>query len=163
MKTLLLMRHAKSSWAAPGLADHDRPLNERGERASLRMGRLLVERTLRPDALLHSTALRAVQTALRVVKAGGLAVSLDARRELYLAPPHTYIELARDLPDDVECALLIGHNPGLEELVSSLSGEQQHVPTAALAEVRLNVATWSELTLSPRAEAVRLFRPKELD
>lgn len=163
MKTLLLMRHAKSSWAAPGLADHDRPLNERGETASLRMGRLLVERNLRPDALLHSTALRAVQTAHRVAKAAGLTVSLDARRELYLAPPHTYIELAQDLPSDVECALLIGHNPGLEELVSSLSGLEQHVPTAALAEVRLNVATWSDLALSPRPEAVQLFRPKELD
>jgi phosphohistidine phosphatase len=163
MKTLLLMRHAKSSWADGDLADHDRPLNERGETASLRMGRLLVELGLRPDVLVHSTALRAVQTAERVVRAAGLSLALDSRRDLYLAPPRTYLAVARELPDDVECALLVGHNPGLEELVSSLAGEHQRMPTAALAEVRLNIATWSDLSQGVRADEVRLFRPKELD
>lgn len=163
MKTLLLMRHAKSSWANVGVADHDRPLNDRGEKASVRMGRLLLERNLCPHAIVHSTARRARQTAERVAEASGFTLPLDARQELYLAPPRAYVAVALTLGDDVERALLIGHNPGLEELVTHLTGEEQHMPTAALAEVRLNLTTWAELSLSVRPEAVRVFRPKELD
>ena len=163
MKTLLLMRHAKSSWASAGVADHDRPLNERGEKASARMGQLLRERNFRPDVLLLSTALRAVQTAERVAEAAGLQLPLQTRRELYLAPPSTYISLAQQLPRDARCALLIGHNPGLEELVASLAGRHERMPTAALAEIPLNLATWAELSLDGPGEGVRVFRPKELD
>lgn len=166
MKTLLLMRHAKSSWASPGLADHDRPLNERGEKASIRMGRLLRERDLRPDALVLSTALRAVQTAERVVKAAGLDLALHTRRELYLAPPSSYVALAKLFPASAECGLLIGHNPGLEELVTSVAGHHERMPTAALAKVTLNVETWAELLLdgpNPEVREVQVFRPKELD
>jgi phosphohistidine phosphatase len=163
MKTLLLMRHAKSSWASAGLADQDRPLNDRGEKASLRMGQLLRARHLRPEALLLSTALRAVQTAERVVKSAGLDLPLDTRRELYLAPPSTYVALAQALPRHVACALLIGHNPGLEELVSGLAGRLESMPTAALAEVTLNVANWADLRLDVAAQGVVVFRPKELD
>jgi phosphohistidine phosphatase len=163
MKTLLLMRHAKSSWASAGVADHDRPLNERGEKASVRMGQLLRERNLRPDVLLLSTALRAMQTAERVAKAAGLDLPLRTRRDLYLAPPSAYIALAQTLPRDVECALVIGHNPGLEELVAGLAGRHERMPTAALAQASFDVATWADLTLDGAAETVHVFRPKELD
>lgn len=165
MKTLLLMRHAKSSWASAGLADHDRALNERGEKASVRMGQLLRERNLRPDVLLLSTARRAVQTAERVAKTAGMPVPLQTRAELYLAPPSTYISIAHRLPSDARCALLIGHNPGLEELVTSLARRHERMPTAALAEITLNIETWAELSLDgpePGVE-VQVFRPKELD
>jgi len=163
MKTLLLMRHAKSSWAETGQSDHERPLNERGEKAAKRMGRLLIEQNLRPDAILHSTAVRARDTASRVAKAGALTATLDARRELYLAAPDVYVAVLHTLPSPSGCALVVGHNPGLEELVARLAGQHESMPTAALAELRLDISEWPELSLGTEVEAVRMFRPKELD
>jgi phosphohistidine phosphatase len=163
MKTVLLMRHAKSSWAESGLSDHERPLNDRGEMAAARMGRLLVQQNLSPDAILHSTAARARDTARRAAKAGALSASLEARRELYLAAPEAYIAVLQALPSRVGCVLVVGHNPGLEELVTTLSGRHERMPTAALAELSLDIGEWPELGLATPLAAFRVFRPKELD
>jgi phosphohistidine phosphatase len=163
MKTLLVMRHAKSSWADDNLPDHDRPLNARGKRAGPRMGELLREHGLVPDRLICSTALRARQTARSVAEASGFSGVIEERAELYLAAPEIYVAVIRKLEAKASIGLVIGHNPGVEELVFGLSGEQQAMPTGAIAQLELAIDDWSELALEPRARLVRVWRPKELD
>ena len=110
MKTLLILRHAKSSWADPGMADHDRPLNARGKRDAPRMGRLIAEQGLHPDIIVSSTAKRARSTAKRVIEAGGLTCPKCLLDELYLAAPETYINTLRQLDDTSQRVLAVGHN-----------------------------------------------------
>jgi len=95
MKTLLLLRHAKSSWKHPELADHDRPLNKRGKRTAPRVSALLQDEDLIPDLILCSPAVRAHTTARLVAKACAYAGEIKRIRKLYLAEPQTYIEVLR--------------------------------------------------------------------
>ena len=117
MKTLLILRHAKSSWKNTGLADHDRPLTKRGKRDAPRMGRLLRDENLTPDLIVSSTAKRALDTAEAVAEASGYEGEVESRPEFYMAGPEAYLRALRALSDDYECVMVIGHNPGLEELV----------------------------------------------
>jgi phosphohistidine phosphatase len=165
MKTLLLLRHAKSSWNEAGLDDHDRPLNERGKRDAPRMGGLLREQNLVPDAILTSTAKRAFKTARKVAQKSGFAGQLQDRAELYLASPAVYLDLLSRLPEHVQRPLVVGHNPALEELVESLTGRQEELPTAALVQIEMPIERWSELvndnTNKTQGELVRIWRPSE--
>lgn len=163
MKQLLVMRHAKSSWKEAGMADHDRPLNKRGRAAAPLMGRRLRERQIRPDLLLCSTARRAQETAQLVVEAAELELAPLALSDLYLAPPDIYIAQLRHQPDAVASAMVVGHNPGLEELLESLCGVTHAVPTAAVAIVELDIAQWSELTASGDARLAEFWRPREME
>jgi phosphohistidine phosphatase len=163
MKTLLVMRHAKSSWAEPTQADHDRPLNKRGKKAAPLMGRLLQERDAVPDLILSSTAMRAVSTARAVAESCGYAGVVEERRELYLAEPEGYLAVIRGVPSEVGRLLVVGHNPGAENLIEELTGELAEMPTAAIARIALAVDTWSALELDQSHELAAHFRPKELD
>lgn len=120
-KRLYVLRHAKSSWAAPGLTDHERPLNARGERAAALVGAWLAQRGIAPDLVLCSTARRALQTleGIRPWLPDAIAVSIED--DLYLAAPERWIERLRAVDDAVDTVLLVGHNPGLEELVQALA------------------------------------------
>ena len=122
MKTLLILRHAKSSWKNNALSDHDRPLNPRGQRDAPNVGKRLRNEDLIPDAILSSTAKRACQTAEAVAQESGCAGELQLSGELYGGGPEAYLEAIRNLPSAVDCALVVGHNPDLEELVE---GAQQ--------------------------------------
>jgi phosphohistidine phosphatase len=164
MKTLLILRHAKSSWKEHGIDDHDRPLNERGRRSAPRVGRWLRARDLVPDGILCSTAERARATAELVSAAidhqGPMIVEPDA----YLADPATLIDLVSALPEEWSRALLVGHNPGLEALVSDLTGAVEPLPTAALAQIELDVDSWAELPGASRpGRLVHVRRPREHD
>ena len=162
MKTLLVLRHAKSSWDHTELADHDRPLNERGERDAPRMGRLLREQGLRPDAVLSSTAERAQRTAREVIEASGYAVEVDLTGDFYLAPPEAYLETLREQAEEHQCIMIVRHNPGLQDLVELLTGQPELFPTAALAHVELPVDRWQDLSTKTAGRLVHLWRPKEL-
>jgi len=162
MKTLLILRHAKSSWADPGMADHDRPLNDRGKRDAPRMGRLIAEQGLHPDVIVSSTAKRARSTTQRVIEAGGFTCPKHLLEELYLAPPETYMETLRQLDDTGQRVLAIGHNPGLEGLVALLTGGYETLPTAALVQIDFDVDSWSQLATPARGQLVGIWRPKEL-
>ncbi|HVF89551.1 MAG TPA: histidine phosphatase family protein, partial [Blastocatellia bacterium] len=120
MKTLLLMRHAKSDWADGSLRDFDRPLSERGERDAPRMARALKKLGPLPDVIISSPAARARQTARAVVEAGGLDARLEFDGAIYEASTSELMSLVRKIPDDVACAMLIGHNPGFEGMVARL-------------------------------------------
>lgn len=162
MKTLLLMRHAKSSWDNSELADFDRPLNGRGRQDAPRIGQLLAREDLTPDLIITSAARRAATTAELVALAAGYDGDIRYTRDLYLADADTYLELARETADNVSRLLLVGHNPDMAELVSQLAGHDEHMPTAALAHFRLAIDAWSELSDETGAELVALWRPKEL-
>jgi phosphohistidine phosphatase len=160
MKTLLIMRHAKSSWDNPDLADHDRPLNSRGRRDAPAMGQRLAEAGLSPQRIVASDATRAVQTAQFVAGACGYRGTVVFLADLYAAPPAAYLSALAALPDDVNTALVVGHNPGLEDLVQQLCGGAQAMPTAAIAHIKLSINTWSELLQHPAGDLQKVWKPK---
>ncbi|NOH12690.1 MAG: histidine phosphatase family protein [Chloroflexi bacterium] len=163
MKSLLLLRHAKSSWKDMSLGDHDRPLNPRGKRDAPRMGRLLHELDLVPDAILSSTAKRAFKTAQAVAEAAGYEGEIEKHRSLYHAGADVFIEMLRTLPDEVERAMLVGHNPGMEYAVLYFTGEDERYPTATVAHIQLPIDSWAELDEETEGKLLGLWRPKELD
>jgi phosphohistidine phosphatase len=162
MKSLLVLRHAKSSWDNARLADHDRPLNDRGQKDAPRMGRLLRAEGLVPDLILSSSAERALATAEAVAVAAGYDNEIVITRSLYHADVDTCLELLAELPDEVNRVMLVGHNPTWEMLVESLTGEMELMPTAAAALIELPLASWQDLSESTVGKLVDLWRPREL-
>ena len=159
MKTLLILRHAKSSWKDSSLADHDRPLNKRGKQDALRMGKFLWEQELVPDRIISSTAKRARKTAKAVAKANRREDKVELTQELYHAGPGSYLAVLQNVPDDDHRVMVVGHNPGMEALVTHWSIDR---PTAALAHVGLSIDQWKELDYETQGELLRLWRPKAL-
>jgi phosphohistidine phosphatase len=162
MKELLLLRHAKSSRDEPDLDDHERPLNERGERDAPRMGRWLRHQRILPDRIVSSTAVRARATAQKLAAACGYAGEIGLTPRLYLAEPDECLAVLREIPDRDGSVLLVGHNPCFEDLVERLVGRPERMPTAALARIALPLGRWQDATLAVRGELLALWRPKEL-
>ena len=162
MKTLLVLRHAKSSWSDPALDDHERPLNKRGRRDGPRMGQLVREYGLIPDVVISSDAVRARLTAEAVVEAARYAGQILLDPHLYMASAGDILSRLRVVREKAETVMIVGHNPGLEELVAQLTGERQDLPTAALAQIVLPIHRWRDLTLSTRGTLLGHWRPKEL-
>ena len=162
MKTLLILRHAKSSWDQPNLADHDRPLTKRGKRDSFRMGDLAKEEGISPDLIISSTAKRARSTVKRFAEANDFNCEIKFTRDLYLAGTQDYIDLLRGLDSDIESVMVVGHNPGLEELLDELTGESLWLPTTALARVALPIQKWNELTDETEGKLVHFWKPRDL-
>ena len=172
MKRLTILRHAKSSWDLPNTDDFDRALNERGWNAARKVGSELKRRKISFDLCLASPAARARETLDGVSETYG-AFHFPVRFEprIYLADTATLQDLVRNIPDDVEDALLVGHNPGLERLILRLTDDDggglrdrvaEKYPTAALAIVELPAVQWNEVgdgsgTLS------ELILPRDLD
>lgn len=144
MKTLLLARHAKSDWGVPGFADHDRPLNSRGRRDAPSAARRLVSDGIRIDRIVSSTAARARSTAEEYAAAFGLTVVEEPL--LYAATARSILAIAAALPDDAETVMLVGHNPGMTDVVDELTGAYAELPTCAVAECAVDVGSWAELT-----------------
>ena len=143
MKRLTLVRHAKSSWAAPASPDRDRVLTDRGERDARMMGRRLVARKARPSLLVSSPAARAQATARAIAAALAYpAEFLQFEDQLYLASLDELIELVRGQRDDFSDLMLVGHNPGLTDLVNRLLPEQalDNLPTAGVVAIDIDVA-----------------------
>lgn len=162
MKTLLLMRHAKSSWKDADLDDHDRGLNSRGKADAPRMGELLKDERLVPDYLVCSSARRARKTADLVTLASGFRGECRVTGELYMAGPDKILEVIRQSADECQRLLVIGHNPGLEELLERHTGDYSPLPTAALAHLTTDVESWSALTSDSKLRLERIWQPREL-
>ena len=163
MKTLLLMRHAKSSWKDESLDDHDRPLNKRGKRDAPRMGEFLREQKLVPDYILCSSARRSRKTAEAVAFAAGFRGETRITSELYMAPPARMLGILAQSAPSARSVLLISHNPSLEELLELLTGQSRAVTTAAIAHLQLEIESWGEATSTSRATLLNLWQPRELD
>jgi len=160
MRVLLVLRHAKSSWKNPDLDDHDRPLAPRGRRAAPRMGRLMREEGLLPDVAICSTATRARHTLELALAAGGWSCEIHLTPALYAASAAQALAIVREVPDRIGRVLLVGHNPGLEELVHDLTGEAVDLPTAALCRLDCDCPRWDELGRMRNADLTGLWTPK---
>ncbi|HWX40770.1 MAG TPA: histidine phosphatase family protein [Blastocatellia bacterium] len=161
MKTLLLLRHAKSSWDDSSLRDFDRPLADRGERDAPRVGKALAKRGPLPDSIISSPAVRARQTIEAVIKSAGISTSPQFDDSIYGATPSELMKLIRSLPDSSDCALLVGHNPTFEEVVSRLTGAHERMSTAALACIEFHVDHWLDVE-DGKGKLAWLLSPKEL-
>jgi len=163
MRTLMLLRHAKSSHQDQRLADHDRPLTKRGQRDASRMGALLVDNDMLPDLMISSTALRTRETTERVTAAAGFRGPVHFSEELYLAGPKELVRAIAAQPATRSTVLVVGHNPGLEELLLALTQCDESLPTASLTRISLPIRQWRDLKTSTTGKLVHLWRPKELD
>ena len=162
MKTALILRHAKSGWDNMHQPDHERTLTERGRQDAPRMGELLLREQLTPDTIVSSTAQRARETAEAVAVTSQFAGEILYDDNLYLAPPQVYLDLLQAMPDEKQRVLLIGHNPGLEDLVSRLTGQPTTMPSAALAHVQWDLDSWQDLAQADTATLRDFWIPREL-
>lgn len=169
-KELLLLRHAKSSWDEPGLADIDRPLNGRGRKDAFRMGQTMAERGLVPDLVLCSPAVRTCETLALVEEGLGRTLASRIEASIYLAEPRALLALVRAQPSSLSRVMLVGHDPGLPGLALSLAKGAtgpliervtKKFPTAGLAVLSTNLDSWQ--ALRPGAcQLIAFLAPKEL-
>ena len=162
MKTLFIFRHAKSSWDDAVMDDHQRPLNKRGKEDAPRMGLLMRKKDLLPDLVLCSTAKRARKTIELAVEAAGYQGEIKFLEELYAAPPSAYLDALSKVSEDHQRVMVVGHNPGLEQLLFLLTGKLEPMPTAALAQVDLPIEKWVHIDEKIHGELIGIWRPKDL-
>lgn len=172
MKTLTLLRHAKSSWDDPVSRDFDRPLNARGRKAAVTVGRHMRGAQLGFDHVVASPAVRIVETIEQVEQGFGSALAPAWDRRVYLASASSLLDVVHELPPGADSALLIGHNPGLEDLILMLipdrAGDalrdsvEEKFPTAALAVMTFDVDDWAGVK-ADGGTLIRFTRPRDLD
>jgi phosphohistidine phosphatase len=150
---LWLLRHAKSSWSDPAVADHDRPLTSRGVRDAGRMGAYLDGEAIRPALVVCSSGLRARQTLAGVLPGLGTELSVRISPQVYTFDAVSLLERLRATPGDVGSVMLVGHNPAIEELALLLAGRrpgrgdwEEKFPTCALAEIELPPMAWNDVS-----------------
>ena len=161
MRTLLILRHAKATHEDVG-GDKERELTGKGRTAAKHMGELVRKKDLVPDAALCSTATRARETLEIFAGACAFGGRVELLDELYLAPPTLYLAAARRLGGAAKRLLVVGHNPGLEALLETLTGASEPLPTAALAVCELPISTWSELSGDVCGNLHALWKPEEI-
>ena len=176
MKTLGLFRHAKSGWADPRARDFDRPLSERGERGAALMGKHILDFGQRTktqfDRVVASPAVRVTETIERASKAYGRTFPVEWDRRIYLASSATLIDLLRGVEGDPAAVLMVGHNPGLEDVIfdlvpddgtSPLRDEVEiKFPTATFAVLEIDITSWCDLA-DGSAKLTHMTRPRDLD
>lgn len=173
MKTLTILRHAKSGWDAQVERDFDRPINARGRRGAEVIGQWLKRQGLPVDRIVASPAVRVTETLDIFQPAAGIdAIEPHWDRRIYLASSATLIDVIRDTGKDAQHLLIAGHNPGLEDLILELVPEnaddelrakvEEKLPTSALARLELDIADWRDLD-TKSARFVQFIRPRDLD
>ena len=172
MKTLTLLRHAKSAWDDPVERDFDRPLNDRGKRAARVMGEFLRRESMRFDAVVVSPSVRTLETLDIIRAAMGRDLIAQEDRRIYLASSVTLLEVLRDVDAAAESVLMVGHNPGLEDLILDLVPDEGDTalrdevyakfPTASLAVMACDVDDWAALDRK-KAQLLSFTRPRDLD
>lgn len=145
MKTLLLLRHAKSSWKDEKLSDFERPLNSRGRKAAEMMGSVFQDKELAPDLVLSSSALRARETTEIVMRSAKLRTDLRFDERIYEASASRLLEVIGEIEKGIRSVLIVGHNPGMEELVLAMTGETATMSTATLASITFKASNWNAL------------------
>jgi phosphohistidine phosphatase len=160
VRTLYLLRHAKSSWKDASLSDFERPLKRRGREAAELVGERLAQEKLKNPVLICSPALRTRETAELVLQSAKLRVEERWDERIYEASLRDLLQVVSEIPDDKKVVILIGHNPGFEELLAFLTGESLRMPTAALAKITFDVS-WKDI--EPRSGKLDWFvTPKAL-
>lgn len=172
MKILGLVRHAKSDWHDPRARDFDRPLNERGRKGAALIGKYIRDHGTKWERMIASPAIRCAETVEIACQATGQPVTALWDRRIYLASSATLLDLLREQQGDPGSILMVGHNPGLEDLIFDLVPDdgssplrdvvEQKFPTASFAVLELPIDKWSEIT-ERSARLVHLIRPRDLD
>ncbi len=169
MKTLYLMRHAKSSWHDPGLSDFDRPLNPRGLRNAPLVGSCMADKEYVPDLILCSSARRTLETLSLIKPYVGLTIPTHVEDGLYLASGRVLMTAASEVEDDYNSILIIAHNPGLEDCALMLANPRssripipQAVPTAALCVFKADIPSWSVLS-DGQGALLDFITPSQID
>ena len=161
-KTLLILRHAKSSWKNEKLKDFDRPLKRRGEESAKLIGKVLMMAELVPQVILSSPAQRAKQTVELVAEESKFKGELKFVESYYMGEPDDYITALKELPDEIERVMIVGHNPGLEALLQLLDGKVDSLPTGSLAYLVLDIKHWADLTKSTAGDLISFWEPDEI-
>jgi phosphohistidine phosphatase len=165
MKTLLIMRHAKSSWNELNIPDHDRPLNRRGKHDAPLMGKLLRDQKITLDLIISSTAVRAETTANLIAKGSKYNGEIVLDNLVYSAEPIDLLNLLSKCSDGYNSILLVGHNPTVEETVQMLTNSPEiTMARCAIAHLILTIDSWTDLKKKQtvRNDLVNLWTPKEL-
>lgn len=162
MKTLLIMRHGKSSWKHKDLEDHERPLSKRGLRDSRMMADIIQEKELIPQVILASSSVRTTQTAQIFSEETGYRGEILTLDSLYLAEAEAYLHELKQLSDEYERVMVIGHNPGLESLLQMITGRIEALPTGVVAYISLPISHWEEINGESVGELVQIWKPKEI-
>lgn len=161
MKTLLLVRHAKSSWSDPTLIDKDRPLNKRGKRDVITMGQRLFNRQVKPDLIVASSAVRTAITAQAIAK----EIEYDQDKiilddKLYACQPKYILETVQAFNNDLDYVMLVGHFPELNDFLFMFTSEVDHMVTCAMAELKFDVNDWAQIGRD-KLESVWFDYPKK--
>ena len=159
MRTLLVMRHAKSDWNAEYGRDHERPLNDRGQRSARLIGRVLADEGVAPQRVVSSTAVRARSTATLAKEAGDWDAEIVLDDRIYGGGVDTAIDVARSSPD-VDRLMLVGHQPSWSSLVTVLSGEHVDMKTATVAVITFDIEGWSALA-SGGGRIAAVYQPRD--
>jgi phosphohistidine phosphatase len=172
MKTLGIFRHAKSDWHDARLRDFDRPLNKRGRKGAALMGLHIRDHAVGWKRLLASPAVRVTQTLELAAEAAGEMPPITWDRRIYLASSATLLDLLREQSGDPRSIMLVGHNPGLEDLIFDLVPDdgsspmrdmvEEKFPTAAYAVIELDIESWDQISENG-GRLVHLKRPRDLD
>lgn len=162
-KSLLLMRHGKSSWKDKDLPDKKRPLKKRGAEGAEAVGEILKASKLVPELILCSPAKRTEQTAEIVAKKSGYKGDIKFQEPLYMAEPSTIMHALQDLSDKLDRVMVIGHNPGLEALLQILDGKVDSMPTGSLAFLNLDIKSWKDLSFDSNGELIRFWDAEHED
>ncbi|MFH1445899.1 MAG: histidine phosphatase family protein [Chloroflexota bacterium] len=161
MKTLLLMRHGKSSWKDKTLEDKQRPLKKRGQRDCEYIGHVLLENELVPQLILSSTAVRASQSAEVVSKICAIKDGINYLDSFYMGEPEEFLESLKELPDSLERVMIVAHNPGLEALMQIVDGKIDALPTASMAYLVLGLDKWADISFDSTGELIGFWKPSE--
>ena len=162
MKTLFLLRHAKSSWKDETLPDFERPLNSRGVRTTKLLSQIFTSDKVKPDLILSSCAVRARETIERVLEFGKVRSELRFDERIYDASIDRLLEVVHQIDKSARSVMIVGHNPGLEELITALTGQSEIMPTGTLAKITFDSSSWSNVgTQLGTIEWLR--KPKELE
>lgn len=162
MKTLSLLRHAKSSWDDPALEDFDRPLNKRGIHDAPLMAAYLRDNARPPQQIVSSPALRAITTAnIMAAELGMDDKAIIEEPAIYDAGVNDLIDVGRQLNDSMDHIMMVGHNPGLSILAGILTGKSYDMPTCAVLNLKLDIDTWSNLIPGVGSQ-VAYYRPKDI-
>ncbi len=162
MKTVYLVRHAKSSWDHPDLRDSERPLNERGLRDAPFMAKLLKSKGVKPDAILTSPAVRALTTATFFkIELGLEGEDLLIRYEIYESMPMTITDLIKLLPEDYNTVLIFGHNPTFTSVANRFSEDYiSNIPTCGIVGIQAPVSHWQDFN-EKNAKVTEYYYPKQ--
>ena len=171
-KTLYLLRHAKSGWDDPVARDFDRPLNKRGEKAARAIGQWMASNGVTFEHVIASPAVRVIDTLDGVWAGYGRKIEPTWERRIYLASSATLLDVLREVSDEHDSVLMVGHNPGMEDVVFDLVADdgssplreevEVKYPTAALAQLDIDIDQWADIG-KPIAHLKRFVRPRDLD